>query len=448
MARWFSRLTVWPPAFGLMALAAFLPLYCLPLWLGLGVVGIALRFWQQRREDRRQAWLQAGAGMVALALALGAAVAVRCHVEPRPQGLGIPAALCRELEGRLVDDARMDARGGYLLHVALTRVAGPRGHEGSAAGKLTLRLDPGEAPLYRGARVRAALQKPLQPDSPWPQQARLLESWPPEGTDALRGAILESLTRAPALDPATAPGALFQALALGRQDLLDPAMAEAFRSSGCSHVVALSGTHLSALAGLILLVLLPLSGQRRSLWPTMALALGFVWLAGPYASVLRALAHFLLQGFLRRWSSRLPQDGIFALSAMLVLIVLPSLGAEPGFWLSCGALAGLLWAAGALAEVLKPVFKPFLAESLGAGIAASAGAWPFMLAYALPANPQGILAGILLAPASMVYLVLSLLCCVLFLFLPPAGLFSDFCTSVMGVLYQIILTMARCFVWT
>lgn len=82
---------------------------------------------------------------------------------------------------------------------------------------------------------------------------------------------------------------LLTALLLGRREGVDPALTDAFRRTGTTHFLAISGLHIGILAGTIWLLLAPLPLSRRLTAPAVAvLVLGYAALTGARPPVLRA----------------------------------------------------------------------------------------------------------------------------------------------------------------
>ena len=84
---------------------------------------------------------------------------------------------------------------------------------------------------------------------------------------------------------------MLAAMALGHKDLLDEEDMEAFRYSGLSHLLALSGMHVGIVAWVLSWLLFPLMFFLRPRWrwlAVIALIWLYVWLTGWYVSALRA----------------------------------------------------------------------------------------------------------------------------------------------------------------
>ncbi|MCX6028674.1 MAG: ComEC/Rec2 family competence protein [Chloroflexi bacterium] len=82
--------------------------------------------------------------------------------------------------------------------------------------------------------------------------------------------------------------ALLVGMTLGIESGIAPAVAEAFKATGTTHVIVISGSNISLLSGALLAVLGRLLGKRRAVLPAAALILLYVLLVGADAAALRA----------------------------------------------------------------------------------------------------------------------------------------------------------------
>lgn len=149
--------------------------------------------------------------------------------------------------------------------------------------------------------------------------------------------------------------ALVAALTLGDRSGFTQADWQVFRDTGTNHLVAISGLHISMVAGLLLLVMGRLWRQsaRLCLWlpvPRAAAVFGllgavfYAALAGfaiPTQRALIMLAAILLPLLFGRQLR--PWRGL-ALALVLVLLIEPRAVLAPGFLLSFAAVAAILWA--------------------------------------------------------------------------------------------------------
>src|SRR6185295_1990211 len=133
---------------------------------------------------------------------------------------------------------------------------------------------------------------------------------------------------------------------LGDTSRLDPLLAEDFRATGLTHLVAVSGANVAIVIGLVLFAA---RWCRAGPWLAAAVAgaalVGFVILVRPSPSVVRAAAMGAVA--LLALASGRARVATAALAAAVVagLLVDPALAVDPGFVLSVVATGALvLWA--------------------------------------------------------------------------------------------------------
>ncbi|HWW99379.1 DNA internalization-related competence protein ComEC/Rec2 [Collimonas sp.] len=148
------------------------------------------------------------------------------------------------------------------------------------------------------------------------------------------------------------------ALAIGDQRAIDQSDWEIFNRTGISHLVAISGLHITMIAGLFAAVMTAL--WRRSFFANAALplllptpkvaalsgalaALGYVLLAGFGIPAQRTL-YMLLVVALALWSGRIASvSHVLSIALAVVLVIDPWAVLWPGFWLSFCAVGVILY---------------------------------------------------------------------------------------------------------
>lgn len=290
-----------------------------------------------------------------------------------------------ELAGR-----RVRAGGAVLL---LVPTAGWRdliaGQQVTATGKL--------APPRAGELTVAALQAFGQPTD--------VEAAP--GWQRVAEDLREGLRRVSAdvLSPAAA--GLLPGLVVGDTGGLPPEVEQNFETAGLSHLTAVSGANLAIVCGAALVVLhLVGAGPVMSAGGAGAALVGFVVLAGPEPSVLRAAvmgAITLLALVLGRQRSALP---VLSASVIGLLLLQPDLAMSAGFALSVAATAGLVLLAPVWSSALRTRGVPIgLAEAIAVPLAAQVVTAPLIAALSgevsFVAVPANMLAGPVVAPATV-----------------------------------------------
>ncbi len=149
---------------------------------------------------------------------------------------------------------------------------------------------------------------------------------------------------------------LLEAMLLGYRRELPKEIIKQFSQTGVSHIVAISGLHISILAGILfyLFVLLGVPRQK-SFWPTVAILFLYVILIGFRASAVRSfiMAMFLLYALKIGRLSKSVNALIFA--GVILLALNPKLlMADVGFQLSFLAVLGILYFYPLFIKALKP----------------------------------------------------------------------------------------------
>lgn len=228
-----------------------------------------------------------------------------------------------------------------------------------------------------------------------------------EASERVREGIRRSVA-----DQPVEPRGLVPALVAGDVTGITDEVDEDFRRSGLTHLMAVSGTNLTIVLAAVLGVARA-AGCRRRWWAWIGLAMvvGFVLVARPEPSVLRAavmgLAGLAATGIGAR-------GGVRALSvAVLALILIdPWLSRSPGFVLSVCATAGILVLAPPLVRRMAWCPKP-LAVAVAVPLAAQLACTPALAALSgevsLVAVVANLLAGPLVAPTTILGLAGGLL---------------------------------------
>ncbi len=190
---------------------------------------------------------------------------------------------------------------------------------------------------------------------PFPQVELLLEADGPGTWLAVaRRALARSLDAA-VPEPQSAMG---QALLLGNRDNLPDDLLEDFRVTGASHLLAISGLHMTVVLGIVLAVSSWAVGRRRQLYlvPPLVAMWGYALLAGMPPSATRAaiMGTVYLAAFaLGRPRSVLPALG---LAAAVMVAFDPGVLSAVSFQLSFAAMAGIATLAEPVAARLRAVF--------------------------------------------------------------------------------------------
>jgi competence protein ComEC len=159
-------------------------------------------------------------------------------------------------------------------------------------------------------------------------------------------------------------GALLSGILLGVETGIPESLKDAFRKTGTSHIVAISGFNVSILAGVFLALFRRILGERRARLPTLITLVLYAVLAGADASVVRATIMgglVLLAGGFNR-----PANGLalLAASALLMTAYNPGTLWDVGFQLSVAATLGLILYATPFTQAATRFLSRWLPENI------------------------------------------------------------------------------------
>ena len=155
-------------------------------------------------------------------------------------------------------------------------------------------------------------------------------------------------------------GALMSALLLGKDDSLDAAIKFGFRRIGISHMLALSGMHLSIMMSAVSIFLSKFNlNKRTKSFILIFLTLTYVAISGFSVSILRAAFMYLMASL--SFFSRRENDSYTSLffAVSLIILIQPVAINDIGLWLSFLATFGIIIYSELFSENLKVKHKAF-----------------------------------------------------------------------------------------
>jgi competence protein ComEC len=390
------------PALGVAAwaggLLALLP-GGVPVALGLGVAGSAV------------AWRRGSRALLAAVLVMGAVVVAATLREARvaTDPVAVLAQQRAVVEAELVvtSDPRV-TRGrfgeGVVLRGTVLRVTGrgathavrspvlvlageswggvPLGARVRLTGRLGV-PEPGGDPL---AAVVSAAGEPVQVAGPgaWWRAAA-----------AVRGSLRESVAHRP-----EAQRALVPALVVGDDSGLGEDLAEDFRTTGLTHLLAVSGTNLTLVVGFLLVAGRWCGVRGRGHYVVGAVGIaGFVLLARTEPSVVRAAAMGTVALLGMGVDGRRRGPRALGVAVVGLLLLDPALAVSVGFALSVVATAGILVLAPGLRDALDRWVPRWLAEAVSVPLAAQLACTPLVAAISGQVSLVAVAANLVVAPA-------------------------------------------------
>ncbi len=245
---------------------------------------------------------------------------------------------------------------------------------------------------------------------------------PPLGAFGIGAGIRQDFMDRASVLPEPGDG-LLPGLAVGDTRAVSAELNEAMRTSGLSHLTAVSGANCAIVVGAVFW-LTALAGGSRTLRVALALTAlaAFVVLVTPEPSVIRAAVMAALAMLTVLLGN--PRSGISVLASAVTCILIsdPWLAATPGFALSAAASAALILLAPALTRSLGRWMPTPLALAIAVPLAAQLACGPIIALFAEQQSLVGVVANLLAAPAAPLATVIGLLSCLA----GPAPPLADF----------------------
>jgi len=192
---------------------------------------------------------------------------------------------------------------------------------------------------------------------------------------------------------------LVKGILIGDTSGLDDETNEAFRNSGLSHVVAVSGMHLT----IIVMIAMGIFGLFRvkMRYTVLFIYLGIIWLfvliVGAGVSVLRAAfmtSLFFISKLLRKQDDSLTS---LALSVLIILIISPSAFFDIGFRLSVGATLTILIYTKPIEEKLG-IFPKRIRQIIAVSCSSQIGIIPILMLHFGTVPVLSVFTNLLIAP--------------------------------------------------
>lgn len=390
------------------------------------VLSAGLALGSQRHWDRT-AWLTLAAGAgVGCAVLTSGLVRVEA-VTHNPVTVLAQERAAVEVTGSVVSDPRLlPGRFGdqVLLRVEAHQVVG-RGERHALATPLLvigddawLGVDLGSEIVTTGRLVPADhddVAGLLSGASPPTVLARANVWWRASG--AVRASIRGSVDGRPADQRVLVP-----ALVDGDDSGLDPGLEADFRTTGLTHLTAVSGTNLTLIVGFLLVLARWCRVRGRWLRVVGAVGIvGFVLLARTEPSVLRAAAMGTIGLLALGANGRQRAFRALGVAVVALLVVQPRLAVSAGFALSVLATAGIVVLAPGWRDAMAGWMPRWLAEAISVPAAAQLACTPVVAALSGQVSLVAVGANLLAAPAVGPATVLGLMAGLVGLVVDPLG---------------------------
>lgn len=223
----------------------------------------------------------------------------------------------------------------------------------------------------------------------------------------LRGGLLAQAERTP--QPG---GMLLPGLSVGETSLVDDGMDADMKTTGLSHLTAVSGSNCILIVGLAYLALKWLRAGRRTRAAGALVALAaFVLLVTPEPSVMRAAVMASIATFaLLAGRARLGLATL-ATTVTVLLAISPWLATSIGFALSVAATAALLTIARPISHTLERVFPRPVAIALAVPLSAQLACAPILVLLSPVISVWSVLANLIAGPAAPLATIAGLVAC-------------------------------------
>ena len=200
---------------------------------------------------------------------------------------------------------------------------------------------------------------------------------------------------------------IITAMLTGDRSSLDDDQEQLFSQAGISHILAISGLHLTVLTGLMMKLLRRLLPKRKASLAGNILAWAYTWWCGGSFATMRAASMLTTSTFASLLGRDKDDLSSIALSMLFMLAVRPYYLTNAGFWMTYAALLGmrfgsLLW---------MPVrFIPYpLRKWTASSVGVSLFLLPLSLWFYFEAAPFAVLINLWVIPAMQAVIIAALL---------------------------------------
>ncbi|MGR8930955.1 MAG: DNA internalization-related competence protein ComEC/Rec2 [Gammaproteobacteria bacterium] len=250
--------------------------------------------------------------------------------------------------------------------------------------------------------------------------------------------------------PGSGQGGIIQALSIGNTSAISRRLWNLFRTTGTVHLMVISGTHISLVAGMVFLLVkrcwVWLGGLRVSPQVVAALiawlsALLYVGLAGFTIPTQRALIMLTIALLAVVWQRNTEPFYILQFALLAVVMFDPLAVLSPGFWLSFVAVGLLLYiSAGRIGRLI------FWREAGKLHVSMAIGLAPLLLAFFQQASLVAPLANAVAVPViGMLITPMALLAALISVFSPGAA--AIFLWSVDKILQSLVWFLEQLANW-
>ncbi|MFA5047920.1 MAG: ComEC/Rec2 family competence protein [Patescibacteria group bacterium] len=206
--------------------------------------------------------------------------------------------------------------------------------------------------------------------------------------------------------------AILQGMLFGNVRGISDDWNQKFSNLGITHIIAISGSHITIISSLIVTILIGLGiSRKRAFWPAVALIIFYVVLSGAQVSAVRAAIMGVLILYAQRIGRLHFMENILAATVAMMLLVNPKmLLFDVGFQLSFAAVLGLVY----VLPVAQKIFRNWpegwqLKEMLLTTVSAQLATLPLLIFYFHKISWASLLANVLILPIIPFLMIWSLI---------------------------------------
>ena len=231
-------------------------------------------------------------------------------------------------------------------------------------------------------------------------------------------------------------GGLFMALISGMREYTDEDLKEAFKNAGLSHILALSGMHLSLFSGLSKSIFSKKIPEKLSLiFQFISISL-FVFFAGLSPSLFRAFISSTISIFLSFLCIKKPSNlKILSITFLFHVLLFPEDLYSLSFIFSYGAMLGINLFSDFYTLLQAKALPIFLAQGMGGSLGAQTITAPVTLKALGSFAPCGLFSNLIVSPLISLFIYAGLF---LFLLSSLFPFLSYHSAILMNILYTII----------
>ena len=237
-------------------------------------------------------------------------------------------------------------------------------------------------------------------------------------------------------------GGLLLALLSASKEYTSAEFSESFRLAGLSHILALSGMHVSIFSGITEKAFKNIFGKNKTQIISLFAVILFVWFAGLSPSLARALISTIILFLIKKMGIKMNVLEVLCLSFLFQIVIFPQDSVAISFILSYLSLFGIL----TFGEIIKPFFTKFLGSNLSSSISSSVGAVlmtsPISAFFWGYITPIGVISTIFISPLVTFYLIFGLISVIICLIFP---FFSYPLGTILQIVYYVIEYVAFLF---